>query len=79
MNRVEFVITAAIILFCAFAKGWFANWLLNKFTRMPKSDLYEFEKMAHELHEDELTSKLPQPEAMLTMLIDGLRQVRLET
>ena len=94
MNRTEFVITTAIILFVAFAMGWFANWLLHKFTRVSKSDLSEFEKMAQELHEAEetrdqaitylqqreaeLTSKLTQSEAELNAAMDGLRQARLE-
>jgi hypothetical protein len=55
MNRTEFVITTAIILFIAFAMGWFTNWLLHKFTKVSKSDLSEFEKMAQELHEAEET------------------------
>ena len=94
MNRTEFVIITAIILFVAFAMGWFANWLLHKFTRVSKSDLSEFEKMAQELHEAEetrdqaityfqqreaeLTSKLTQTEAELNAAMDGLRQARLE-
>jgi prophage endopeptidase len=94
MNRTEFVLTTAIILFVAFAMGWFANWLLHKFTRVSKSDLSEFEKMAQELHEAEetrdqaitylqqreaeLTSKLTQTEAELNAAMDGLRQARLE-
>ena len=94
MNRTEFVITTAIILFVAFAMGWFANWLLHKFTRVSKSDLSEFEKLAQELHEAEeirdqaitylqqreaeLTSKLTQSEAELNAAMDGLRQARLE-
>lgn len=94
MNRTEFVIITAIILFVAFTMGWFANWLLHKFTRVSKSDLSEFEKMAQELHEAEetrdqaitylqqreaeLTSKLTQTEAELNAAMDGLRQARLE-
>jgi len=94
MNRTEFVIITAIILFVAFAMGWFANWLLHKFTRVSLSDLSEFEKMAQELHEAEetrdqaitylqqreaeLTSKLTQTEAELNAAMDGLRQARLE-
>jgi prophage endopeptidase len=94
MNRTEFVLTTAIILFVAFAMGWFANWLLHKFTRVSKSDLSEFEKMAQELHEAEetrdqaitylqqreaeLTRKLTQTEAELNAAMDGLRQARLE-
>ena len=95
MNRTEFVITAAIILFIAFAMGWFTNWLLHKFTKVSKSDLSEFEKMAQELHEAEetrdqainylrkreaeLTKKLTQTEAELNAAMEGLHGTRLET
>lgn len=95
MNRTEFVITTAIILFIAFAMGWFTNWLLHKFTKVSKSDLSEFEKMAQELHEAEetrdqainylrkreaeLTNKLTQTEAELNAAVEGLHGARLET
>ena len=59
--------------------GRFANWLLHKFTMMSKSDLSEFEKMAHELHYAELTSKLTQTESELTAAMEGLRAIRHET
>ena len=95
MNRTEFVITTAIILFIAFAMGWFTNWLLHKFTKVSKSDLSEFEKMAQELHEAEetrdqainylrkreaeLTKKLTQTEAELNAAMEDLHGARLET
>ena len=95
MNRTEFVIITAIILFVAFATGWFASWLLSKFTRVSKSDLSDFESMTQELHEAEetrdqaikhlqkreaeLTSKLTQTEAELNATMSGLHEARLET
>ena len=46
MNRTEFVIAIAIILFIAFGLGWFAYWLIHRFTRVSKSDMGELERMA---------------------------------
>lgn len=94
MNRAEFIIATAIVLFIAFCMGWFANWLIHRFTRVSKSDMGELEKMAQELHEAEetrdqaitylqqreaeLTNQLAQTEAELSATMDGLREARHE-
>lgn len=94
MNRTEFVFATAIILFVAFCLGWFANWLLHRFTRVSKSDVGELERMSQELHEAEetrdqaitylqqreaeLTNQLAQTEAELSAAMDGLRDARQE-
>ena len=94
MNRTEFVIAIAVVLFVAFALGWFAHLMLQRFTRVSKSDLSEFERMSQELHdaeetrdqaitylqqrEAELTSQLNQTEAELRAAMEGLREARLE-
>lgn len=94
MNRAEFIIATAIVLFIAFCMGWFANWLIHRFTRVSKSDMGELEKMAQELHEAEetrdqaitylqqreaeLTNQLAQAEAELAATMDGLREARHE-
>lgn len=94
MNRTEFIIATAIILFVAFALGWFANWLVNRFIRVAHSDVGELERMAQELHEAEetrdqaitylqqreaeLTNQLSQSEAELAATMDGLREARQE-
>ncbi|MCB1311321.1 MAG: hypothetical protein KDK29_05240 [Sedimentitalea sp.] len=94
MNRTEFIITTAIILFVAFAMGWFANWLVHRFTRVRASDVNELDRMARELHEAEetrdqaitylqqreaeLTNQLSQTEAELRAAMDGLRDARAE-
>ena len=94
MNRTEFVVATAIILFVAFCLGWFANWLLHRFTRVSKSDVGELERMSQELHEAEetrdqaitylqqreaeLTNQLAQTEAELSAAMDGLRDARQE-
>ena len=38
MNRSEFIIAAAVILFVTFAFGWLARPLLSRFTRVSRKD-----------------------------------------
>ena len=94
MDRTEFVITTAIILFVAFCLGWFANWLVHRFTRVSQADMDQLELMSQELHEAEetrdqaitylqqreaeLTNQLTQTEAELAAAMDGLRAARQE-
>ncbi|KNG94670.1 hypothetical protein [Pseudaestuariivita atlantica] len=94
MNRTEFIIATAVILMVAFCMGWFANWLLHRFTRVSKSDVSELERMSQELHdaeetrdqaitylqqrEAELTNQLTQTEAELSAAMEGLRDARHE-
>ncbi|MFP3383381.1 MULTISPECIES: hypothetical protein [Tritonibacter] len=94
MNRTEFILTTAIILFVAFAMGWFANWLMHRFTRVRQSDVADLDRMSQELHEAEetrdqaitylqqreaeLTNQLSQTEAELRAAMDGLREARHE-
>ena len=94
MNRTEFVIATAIILFVAFCLGWFANWLVHRFTRVSQQDVNELERMSQELHEAEetrdqaitylqqreaeLTNQLAQTEAELSAAMEGLREARHE-
>jgi septal ring factor EnvC (AmiA/AmiB activator) len=94
MNRIEFIVALSIILFVAFAAGWFAFWLLHRFTRVAAADSAEIERMAQELHEaedlrdqalawieareEELKTQLAQTEAELRATMDGLRTARHE-
>ena len=94
MNRTEFIFATAIILFVAFALGWFANWLVHRFTRVTQADMGELDRMAQSLHEAEetrdqaiayiqnreaeLNSQLSQTEAELRAAMDGLREARAE-
>ncbi|GAA6188089.1 hypothetical protein [Litorivita sp. NS0012-18] len=94
MNRTEFIIATAIILFVAFCMGWFAYWVIHRFTRVSKSDMGELEKMAQDLHEAEetrdqailylqqreaeLSNQLAQTEAELSAAMEGLRDARHE-
>ncbi|WP_083100565.1 hypothetical protein [Pseudophaeobacter leonis] len=94
MSRAEFILTTAIILFAAFAMGWFANWLVHRFTRVSQSDVADLDRMSQELHEAEetrdqaitylqqreaeLTNQLTQTQAELRAAMDGLRDARRE-
>lgn len=94
MNRTEFIIATAVILFVAFCLGWFASWLINRFTRVSKADIGELDRMAQALHEAEetrdqaitylqqreaeITNQLTQTEAELRAAMDGLREARQE-
>ena len=95
MNRSEFIIATAIILFVAFCLGWFASWVVNRFTKVTKADIGELDRMAQSLHEAEetrdqastylqqreaeITNQLSQTEAELRAAMDGLREARQET
>lgn len=94
MNRNEFIIATAIILFVAFVLGWFANWLINRFLRIAQSEMGEVDRMAQQLHdaeeerdqaiehyqhrEAELSNQLAQTEAELKAAMEGLRVARHE-
>lgn len=94
MDRTQFIITTAIILFVAFSLGWFAHWLIHRFKRVSQADMDQLERMSQELHEAEetrdqaitylqqreaeLTNQLAQTEAELSAAMDGLREARQE-
>lgn len=94
MNRSEFIMATALVLFVAFMLGWFSYWLLHKLTRINSGDMNEVDRMARELHdaeegrdqaviylqqrEAELSSQLQQTEAELHAAMDGLREARRE-
>jgi prophage endopeptidase len=95
MNRTDFIIATAIILFVAFMLGWFCYWLIHRFTRISQSEIGEVDKLAQELHEAEeqrdqaiewyqareaeLENALAQAEAELRAAMDGLREARHES
>ena len=94
MNRSEFVIVTAIILFAAFVLGWFASWLIHRLTRPTRADMGELDRMAQQVHEAEeardlaiaqleeretdLMRRLAASDAELRAAMDGLRESRSE-
>ncbi|TNC51518.1 hypothetical protein FHG66_04955 [Rubellimicrobium rubrum] len=95
MNRTEFIIATAVILFAAFALGWFAGWLVHRFTRVTRAEIGELDRMAQALHdaeetrdqalaflatrEAELENLIAQKEAELRAAMEGLRDSRQES
>lgn len=94
MNRTEFIIVTAIILFLAFALGWFAHWIIHRFAKVSGNEMGELDSMAQSLHdaeetrdqainylqnrEAEMSNQLHQTEAELRAAMDGLRDARQE-
>lgn len=94
MNRTDFILATAVILFAAFILGWFASWVVHRVTRVTQSEMGELDRMAQQLHEAEetrdeaitylqqreaeLTNQLTQSEAELRAAMDGLREARRE-
>ena len=90
MNREEFIISAAIVLFFAFLLGWLSRWLLQRLNMVSEKDLNELHKISAALHEAEqnneqsrnrqleLNKNISQLEAELAAAMDGLRSARLE-
>ncbi|MDO5621163.1 MAG: hypothetical protein Q4G24_06810 [Paracoccus sp. (in: a-proteobacteria)] len=94
MNRQEFILATAVILFAAFVLGWFASWLVHRLTRPTRADMGELEEMAQQLHEAEeardaavaeletreaeLSQKLAEAKAELRIAMDGLNDSRVE-
>ena len=91
MNREEFIISAAILLFLAFLLGWLSRWLLQRLNVVSEKDLKDLNKISAALleaeeaiekaksRESELNKKISQLEAELKAAMDGLRAARLET
>ena len=94
MNRTEFIIATAIILFAAFMLGWFASWLIHRLSRVTRAEMGELENMAQQLHDAEeardlaiseleereadLVTKLSTAEAELRAARDELRESQAE-
>jgi hypothetical protein len=90
MNREEFIIIAAIVLFLTFLLGWLSRWLLQRLSMVSEKDLIDLNKISPALleaekdnekaknRELELNKKISQLEAELGAAMDGLRSVRLE-
>jgi len=94
MNRTEFIVATAIILFVAFMLGWFSHWLIHRFMRVTQNEMGELDLMAQQLHEAEeqrdqtityfqqreaeMANQLQQTEAELRAAMDGIRDARHE-
>ena len=91
MNREEFIVSAAIVLFLTFLLGWLSRWLIQRLNMVSERDLRDLNKISTALLEAEednekaknreldLNKKISQLEAELEAAMDGLRAARLET
>ena len=91
MNREEFIVSAAIVLFLTFLLGWLSRWLIQRLNMVSEKDLKDLNKISTALIEAEqdnekaknreidLNKKILQLEAELEAAMDGLRAARLET
>jgi chromosome segregation ATPase len=95
MNRMELTLATAVVLFVAFALGWFAHWMAQRLTRVAGGDVSEMDHLAQALHEAEetrdqaivylesreaeLMSQIASCEAELRATMEGLRDARAET
>ena len=94
MNRSEFIIVTAVILFVVFCLGWLACWFVNYFFRVNRTSSGELHELAQELQqaehardealnelrdrEREWKSKLAQANADMAATMDGLHKARTE-
>ncbi len=94
MDRAQFILATTVILFVAFGLGWFAYWLLHRFSRVSQAEVGELDRLAQALldaeetreqtiayieeREAELTSRVLQAEAELRAAMEGLRDARTE-
>jgi len=94
MDRTEFIVAMAAVLFLAMAFGWFMHWLVHRFIRVKGSGMDRIDRMAKELHEAEerrdravenmnsreaeLTGELNEAKAEARAALDSLRDLRSE-
>ncbi len=94
MDRGEFIVATALVLFVAFLAGWAVSWLVHRLTQGRAADPGELDRLAGELHEaetqrdeavaylrareSELVREIAQTRAELEATMDGLRAARAE-
>ena len=95
MDRTEFIVATAAVLFLAFLAGWGVSWLVHRLTQGRAADLGELDRLAGELHEAEtqrneavaylrareaeLLNDLAQARAELQATMEALGAARAET
>ncbi|MBV0891900.1 hypothetical protein KTN05_08560 [Paracoccus sp. Z118] len=83
MDRNQFIIATAVVLFAAFVLGWFASWLIHRLTRPTRSDLSGMERLTRQLHaaeqaKGEALALLSAAEAARDAAQAELRETRIE-
>ena len=57
MNREEFIISAAIVLFLTFLLGWLSRWLIQRLNMVSERDLKDLNKISAALLEAEVDNE----------------------
>lgn len=94
MDRTTLVATTTVILFVAFALGWFARWLMTRLSPIENGRIDEVDRLAQALHdaeemrdaaivygeerERELMSQQAQTDAELRAVMESLGESRAE-
>lgn len=94
MNRTDFIIVTAVILFTTFVVGWLMGLIVQRMTRPHRSDMTELDRMAQQLleaeqtrdqaitrmqnREAELTRRVASTEAEMQAVLDSLHDSRAE-
>ena len=83
MDRDQFIIATAVVLFAAFVLGWFAAWLIHRLTRPTRSDFDQLERLTRQLRaaeqsRDEGLVLLSAAEAARDAALAELRETRIE-
>jgi len=94
LDRTTLVATTTVILFVAFALGWFARWLMTRLSPIENGRIDEVDRLAQALHdaeemrdaaivygeerERELMSQQAQTDAELRAVMESLGESRAE-
>lgn len=94
MNRTDFIIVTAVILFTTFVVGWLMGLIVQRMMRPRRVDMTELDRMAQQLleaentrdqaitrmqnREAELTRRVASAETEIQAVLDSLRNSRNE-
>jgi prophage endopeptidase len=95
MDRNEFIVATAILLFGAYCLGLLSHWVVTRLSRVSKAEIGELDAMSEALHQAEeardlaieqrqvseqrMAARIAQTEAELNAAMEGLREARYET
>ncbi|WP_045391508.1 hypothetical protein [Falsirhodobacter sp. alg1] len=94
MDRSTLILVTTLILFVAFALGWFARWLMTRLSPIENGNMTEVDRLAQALHDAEetrdqaivygeererqLMNQLTQTDAELRAIMESLGEARAE-
>ena len=71
MNREEFIISAAIVLFLTFLLGWLSRWLLQRLNMVSEKDLNDLNKISAALFEVEEKNEKARNSTIAALIINS--------